>query len=187
MLHRRSRLGSTWLVSFRSCYSVQPNSNATNFQRIPIDDPSGSRDGIPNLESICSGEHQVRNEDNDKKSQHSNPAVSEADNRPPSSEHIGQPGQPPCASSGIGGDLCQVQPDSVVEWIRNGRWSRGTDYAEGSAGNAGFPPQPEWSRDNRDFGNLAGGLRAAGFAEADVAAIMGGNWLDFFGHSFGPA
>ena len=33
---------------------------------------------------------------------------------------------------GIGSDLCQDQPDSVVEWMRVGRWSRETDYGEGS-------------------------------------------------------
>ena len=59
------------------------------------------------------------------------------------------------AHIGIGSDLCQDQPDSVVEWMRNGRWTRTVDYGEGSQGNAGFPPQPEWFRDNRDFSTLA--------------------------------
>ena len=42
-------------------------------------------------------------------------------------------------SLGIGSDLCQGQPDSVVEWMRNGRWSKVMDFGEGSADNAGFP------------------------------------------------
>lgn len=88
---------------------------------------------------------------------------------------------------GIGSDLCQDQPDSVVTWMRNGRWTKTLDYGEGSAANAGFPPQPEWFRDNRDFGNLATGLRKAGFSDTETAAIMGGNWLRFFDDSFGPA
>jgi microsomal dipeptidase-like Zn-dependent dipeptidase len=88
---------------------------------------------------------------------------------------------------GLGSDLCQDQPDSVVEWMRNGRWSKQTDYGEGSAGNAGFPPQPPWFRDNRDFPGIAEGLRAVGFAPDEVDRIMGGNWLDFFDRSFGPA
>ncbi len=87
---------------------------------------------------------------------------------------------------GIGSDLCQDQPDSVVEWMRNGRWTRERDFGEGSAGQAGFPPQPEWFRDNRDFPNVAAGLAAVGFSPQDVAAIMGGNWLRFFESSFGP-
>ncbi len=87
---------------------------------------------------------------------------------------------------GIGSDLCQDQPDSVVEWMRVGRWSREIDYGEGSADNAGFPPQPPWYRDNRDFGGIAQGLRAAGFSREDTAKIMGGNWLRFFDENFGP-
>jgi len=87
---------------------------------------------------------------------------------------------------GIGSDLCQDQPDKVVEWMRNGRWTKTLDYGEGSKGNAGFPPQPPWFRDNRDFGNIEDGLRTAGFDAAEVAGIMGGNWLRFFDAGFGP-
>ena len=91
------------------------------------------------------------------------------------------------ACLGLGSDLCQDQPDSVVAWMRNGRWSRRTDYGEGSAKAPGFPPQPAWFRDNRDFGGIARGLAAVGFDAAEVGAIMGGNWLGFYGRSFGPA
>ncbi|MBJ3777538.1 membrane dipeptidase [Acuticoccus sp. 2012] len=87
---------------------------------------------------------------------------------------------------GLGSDLCQDQPDSVVEWMRNGRWSRERDYGEGTAASAGFPPQPSWFRDNRDFGVIAEGLAAVGFSGEEVAKIMGGNWLAFFEASFGP-
>ncbi|MGB7270495.1 MAG: membrane dipeptidase [Albidovulum sp.] len=87
---------------------------------------------------------------------------------------------------GIGTDLCQDQPDSVVEWMRSGRWTKKVDFGEGSKDAPGFPPMPGWFNDNRDFGNIADGLKAAGMAEADVAAVMGGNWLRFFGESFGP-
>jgi membrane dipeptidase len=86
---------------------------------------------------------------------------------------------------GIGSDLCQDQPDSVVEWMRVGRWTREIDYGEGSKDHAGFPAMPGWYRDNRDFGNIASGLRAKGFSEDEVNAIMGGNWLRFYAGSFG--
>ncbi len=33
---------------------------------------------------------------------------------------------------GIGSDLCQDQPDSVVKWMRNGRWTRDTGGAANS-------------------------------------------------------
>ena len=88
---------------------------------------------------------------------------------------------------GIGSDLCQDQPDSVVEWMRVGRWTKDIDYGEGSASDAGFPPMPSWFGGNLDFGNIAAGLRARGFAEGDVEKVMGGNWLRFFEESFGPA
>lgn len=88
---------------------------------------------------------------------------------------------------GIGSDLCQDQPDSVVEWMRVGRWTRETDYGEGSRGDAGFPPMPSWFRDNRDLGNIEAGLRSRGLGDAEIAGVMGENWLRYFDNSFGPA
>ena len=89
---------------------------------------------------------------------------------------------------GIGSDLCQDQPDSVVAWMRNGRWLKAGELAEGGAGrNEGFPQQPSWFASNRDLPNLARGLAEVGFSEDEIAGIMGGNWLRFFDHSFGPA
>ena len=87
---------------------------------------------------------------------------------------------------GFGSDLCQDQPDSVVAWMRNGTWTRDTDYGEGSADAAGFPPQPDWFRDSTGFPGIVEGLHAVGFNEREVAQIAGGNWLDFFEKSFGP-
>ena len=55
---------------------------------------------------------------------------------------------------GIGSDLCQDQPDSVVEWMRVGRWTKEIDFGEGSASSPGFPDQPQWFKDNRDFENI---------------------------------
>jgi microsomal dipeptidase-like Zn-dependent dipeptidase len=86
---------------------------------------------------------------------------------------------------GIGSDLCQDQPDSVVEWMRVGRWSKEIDYGEGSASAPGFPPMPAWFEDNRHFGNITQGLRRVGFDDAEVAGLMGGNWYRFFADSFG--
>jgi membrane dipeptidase len=90
------------------------------------------------------------------------------------------------ANVGIGSDLCQDQPDSIVEWMRVGRWTKAIDYGEGSADAPGFPPMPDWFGDNRDFGNIAEGLKGRGMSEAEVAGIMGGNWMRFFADSFGP-
>lgn len=88
---------------------------------------------------------------------------------------------------GIGSDLCQGQPDSVVEWMRNGRWSKVTDFGEGSSSNAGFPDQPDWFANSTHYRNIAEGLGEAGFTPPEVEKVMGGNWLNFFRDSFGPA
>lgn len=87
----------------------------------------------------------------------------------------------------IGSDLCQDQPDSVVEWMRSGRWTKTVDYGEGSASAPGFPPMPVWFQDNRHFGAIEAGLVEVGMSQAEVAAIMGGNWLDFFVRNFTSA
>ncbi len=88
---------------------------------------------------------------------------------------------------GIGTDLCQDQPDSIVTWMRNGRWTRDLDYGEGSAAQAGFPPQPKWFENNTHFDIIAQGLRDVGFDEAEIAGIMGENWLRFWETAFEPA
>ncbi len=87
---------------------------------------------------------------------------------------------------GIGTDLCQDHPDSVVEWMRVGRWSKEIDYGEGSAAAPGFPPMPKWFNDNRDFGNIEAGLRATGLSDGEVAGIMGDNWHRFYAENFTP-
>ena len=87
---------------------------------------------------------------------------------------------------GIGSDLCQDQPDNVVEWMRTGRWTKEIDYGEGSATSPGFPRMPDWFQDNRDFANIEKGLQSVGMNDAEIRAIMGGNWYRFFAENFGP-
>ncbi|CAM9994926.1 unnamed protein product [Ectocarpus sp. 12 AP-2014] len=79
---------------------------------------------------------------------------------------------------GLGTDLCQHQPTTVLEWMRNGRWSKEMDYGEGSANNAGWPQPLAWLRDSRDFPNLIDGLRIKGFGDEEIARIMGRNWVE---------
>lgn len=88
---------------------------------------------------------------------------------------------------GIGTDLCQKQPLSVLEWMRNGRWSRVKDYGEGSPSNAAWPPPLSWLRSAADFPNIAAGLRERGFTADEVNRIMGLNWLHFLDHALEPA
>ena len=82
---------------------------------------------------------------------------------------------------GIGSDLCQDQPDSVVNWMRNGHWRKI------STPPAVFPDCPVWFCDNRDFLTLAGGFKAAGLPAEHVAGILGDNWMAFWQRGFVPS
>ena len=81
---------------------------------------------------------------------------------------------------GIGSDLCIGHPDSVVEWMRNGSWTKTKDYGEGSSKNPNFPKQPKWFEDARGFKNLEQGLKKVGFQETEVNDILGNNWYNFY-------
>jgi len=81
---------------------------------------------------------------------------------------------------GIGSDLCIGHPDSVVEWMRNGKWTKTKDFGEGSSSNPNFPKQPTWFEDARGFKNLEKGLKKVGFQEAEVNDILGNNWYNFY-------
>ena len=91
------------------------------------------------------------------------------------------------AQIGIGSDLCQDQPDSVVEWMRVGRWTKEIDFGEGSSANPGFPDMPAWFQDSRHFGNIEAGLRDVGMTPSEVAGVMGENWLRFYENNFTTA
>ena len=81
---------------------------------------------------------------------------------------------------GIGSDLCIRHPDSIVDWMRNGTWTKTKDFGEGSVNNAGFPPQPSWFEDARGFDNLEQGLLKVGFSEEETHDILGNNWYNFY-------
>ena len=81
---------------------------------------------------------------------------------------------------GIGSDLCLNQPDSIVEWMRNGTWTKAKNYGEGSKNKPGFPKQPDWFLDARGFKNLDSGLKKVGFNENEVNGILGNNWYNFY-------
>ncbi len=81
---------------------------------------------------------------------------------------------------GIGSDLCLKQPDKVVEWMRNGTWTKSKNYGEGSKNKPGFPKQPVWFEDARGFKNLESGLKKTGFNQEEVEGILGNNWYNFY-------
>ena len=81
---------------------------------------------------------------------------------------------------GIGSDLCLGHPDTVVEWMRNGSWSKSKNYGEGSKNKPGFPKQPEWFLDARGFSNIEKGLKKVGFSDTETHGILGNNWYNFY-------
>ena len=81
---------------------------------------------------------------------------------------------------GIGSDLCLNQPDNIVEWMRNGTWTKTKNYGEGSKNKPGFPEQPKWFEDARGFKNLEIGLKEIGFKDQEIDDILGNNWFRFY-------
>ena len=81
---------------------------------------------------------------------------------------------------GIGSDLCVGQPNTVVEWMRNGTWTKNKNFGEGTKKKPGFPKQPDWFLDARGFNNLELGLKKVGFSENDINGILGNNWYNFY-------
>ncbi|HEY2891371.1 MAG TPA: membrane dipeptidase [Dongiaceae bacterium] len=84
------------------------------------------------------------------------------------------------AHIGIGSDTVRGWPDSVLDWMRSGRWTYSTAKPN-------WPDWQSWYRTPADFGNLTAGLLARGFSSDDVARIMGGNWLEFMEAGFKQA
>ncbi|MBX2854705.1 MAG: dipeptidase [Rhodobacteraceae bacterium] len=82
---------------------------------------------------------------------------------------------------GLGSDLCQDRSDETVAWMRTGRWTKAP-----AGPDAVFPKQPDWFRGNGDFPGIADGLARIGFANNEVSALMGGNWMRFFEEAFQP-
>lgn len=81
---------------------------------------------------------------------------------------------------GIGSDLCQGQPNAVVEWMRTGRWTHSRTGAK-------FPDQPDWFRSNRDWQGIATALGTIGFDETEVAGLLGENWFRWLDAALTPA
>ncbi|MBU2898155.1 membrane dipeptidase [Vibrio hepatarius] len=80
---------------------------------------------------------------------------------------------------GIGSDLCLNQPQHVLEWMRNGRWSKLMDYGEGSSANAGWPDNLPWFSGSQGMENIYNGLLDCGFSSHETAKILGENWFSF--------
>ncbi|EKN4603452.1 TPA: membrane dipeptidase [Vibrio parahaemolyticus] len=87
---------------------------------------------------------------------------------------------------GIGSDLCLNQPQQVLEWMRNGRWSKAMDYGEGSASNSGWPDALPWFCGSAGMENIYNGLMRHGFSESEAGKILGENWFHFLKEGLEP-
>ncbi len=87
---------------------------------------------------------------------------------------------------GIGSDLCLNQPQEVLEWMRNGKWSKSMDYGEGNASNSGWPDDLPWFKDELGMENIYTGLIKYGFQEKEANQILGGNWFNFLQSGLEP-
>ena len=87
---------------------------------------------------------------------------------------------------GIGSDLCLNQPQAVLEWMRNGRWSKAMDYGEGSASNSGWPDSLPWFCGSAGMENIYNGLMRYGFSESEAGQILGENWFNFLQQGLEP-
>jgi microsomal dipeptidase-like Zn-dependent dipeptidase len=87
---------------------------------------------------------------------------------------------------GIGTDYCPGHPPTIRTWWRYARWSRESAPAAQMkiASHEGWQ---DWFRSPAHFPNLAEGLSRHGFSDAEVAKIMGENFLRLFRESFSEA
>ncbi len=88
---------------------------------------------------------------------------------------------------GIGSDICQGRPIEALEYMRNGHWTREADYGEDVNKQNVWPKQPSWFRRVSDFAQLAPAMRLSGFCDADIAKVLGENWLRYFSKALRPS
>lgn len=87
---------------------------------------------------------------------------------------------------GFGTDYCPGHPPSIRTWWRYARWSRESAPAVQMT-KASHEGWQDWFRSPAAFPNLIPGLAKRGFSDAEIAKLMGGNWLRLFSEAFVPA
>jgi membrane dipeptidase len=87
---------------------------------------------------------------------------------------------------GIGSDASRNWDDDDLMWVRLGRWTHDSKNATIVSTRTSWPEWPCWFQTPADFPLVAEGLRNAGFGDAEVGAILGGNWMRLFEETFQP-
>jgi microsomal dipeptidase-like Zn-dependent dipeptidase len=85
----------------------------------------------------------------------------------------------------IGTDEGHNTTQADLDWMRKGRWTRGTQYGAGSEARPGKVAKPEWLSSPGDLRVVHDGLAAVGFSAEEVQKITSRNWLRVYGTVFG--
>ncbi|MDA9316299.1 dipeptidase [Polaribacter sp.] len=80
---------------------------------------------------------------------------------------------------GIGSDLCTDHPDSVLQWMRCGKWLNLENQTDTYYKEAVWPKPMSWFKEIGDIHNLAAGMEAYGFKKEEIEKLMGLNWIRF--------
>lgn len=85
---------------------------------------------------------------------------------------------------GIGSDFAPGFPPTINTWWRYANWSR--EVAVPYPSTEEYDSFPPWFRGAERYPNLADGLDARGYSEAEILGIVGGNWQRILGASIEP-
>jgi len=78
----------------------------------------------------------------------------------------------------LGSDATRNWDSGYVDVLRDGRWK--------PRQHATWPEWPEWFSSPEDFPSLVDALQKAGLSDADLAKVLGGNWMSLFERVFQP-
>ncbi|SDS44942.1 dipeptidase [Jiangella sp. DSM 45060] len=87
---------------------------------------------------------------------------------------------------GIGTDIGRNEDQAYLDWMRVGRWTKGEFYGAGSAASPGVTPPPDFMKTTEGFPAVEAELRRH-LPEADVAKVMGGNWIRVYRDVIDPS
>src|SRR5262249_12718674 len=85
----------------------------------------------------------------------------------------------------VGTDRSHNHARADYDWMRNGRWTRGSDGGAGPLNSEGRVPPADWFTAIRHIVLIPGGLKAVGFNDEEIAKITHGNWLRLYADVFG--
>jgi microsomal dipeptidase-like Zn-dependent dipeptidase len=80
---------------------------------------------------------------------------------------------------GIGSDLCTDHPDSVLQWMRCGKWLKVSEETDNYFKKAIWPKPMSWFKEIGDIHNLIDGMRKYGFKNEEIEKLMGLNWIRY--------